>query len=265
MCIRERDNVVTRIKPVGFDGISIDSYIDSPLIYKYSSVKTKEIKYDDVKLKSDNNPDDGYDTLKEAQDELIRRAKLEFAENHIDELKASYRINFIYLEQTEEYKEYIQAERVYIGDTVSVYEEKHNININVRVIRRKYDVLRQRVLEIELSNTDISKKSITTSDILSELQSIISNSNNNNLQDVIQSMINAGVNDSYVIPVSYTHLDVYKRQEYMDSGAVQISQELEFIVRYFSKLKDISLNTQLYRIIYDGIKYDIQDLSLIHI
>ena len=194
------DNVVTRIKPVGFDGISIDSYIDSPLIYKYSSVKTKEIKYDDVKLKSDNNPDDGYDTLKEAQDELIRRAKLEFAENHIDELKASYRINFIYLEQTEEYKEYIQAERVYIGDTVSVYEEKHNININVRVIRRKYDVLRQRVLEIELSNTDISKKSITTSDILSELQSIISNSNNNNLQDVIQSMINAGVNDSYVIP-----------------------------------------------------------------
>lgn len=194
------DNVVTRIKPVGFDGISIDSYIDSPLIDKYSSVKTKEIKYDDVKLKSDNNPDDGYDTLKEAQDELIRRAKLEFAENHIDELKASYRINFIYLEQTEEYKEYIQAERVYIGDTVSVYEEKHNININVRVIRRKYDVLRQRVLEIELSNTDISKKSITTSDILSELQSIISNSNNNNLQDVIQSMINAGVNDSYVIP-----------------------------------------------------------------
>ena len=79
-------------------------------------------------------------------------------------------------------------------------KKKHNININVRVIRRKYDVLRQRVLEIELSNTDISKKSITTSDILSELQSIISNSNNNNLQDVIQSMINAGVNDSYVIP-----------------------------------------------------------------
>ena len=50
-----------------------------------------------------------------------------------------------------------------------------------------------------------------------------------------------------------------KGSEYMDSGAVQISQELEFIVRYFSKLKDISLNTQLYRIIYDGIKYDIQD------
>ena len=48
-----------------------------------------------------------------------------------------------------------------------------------------------------------------------------------------------------------------KGSEYMDSGAVQISQEL--VVRYFSKLKDISLNTQLYRIIYDGIKYDIQD------
>ena len=61
--------------------------------------------------------------MKEAQDELIRRAKLEFAENHIDELKASYRINFIYLEQTEEYKEYIKNKEKYILD-------KENIDIN---------------------------------------------------------------------------------------------------------------------------------------
>lgn len=47
--------------------------------------------------------------------------------------------------------------------------------------------------------------------------------------------------------------------EYMDAGAIQVNQELEFVVRYFSKLKEISLNTQLYRIVYDGAKYDIQD------
>ena len=194
------DNVVTRIRPVGFNGINAGTFVDSPLINKYSSVKTKEIKYEDVKVKDENNPDEGYDTLEEAQAELIKRAKLEFTENNIDELRVDYRINFVYLEQTEEYKDYVQAERVYLGDTVSVYEETHDINVHVRVVRRKYDVLRQKVIEIELSNQDISQKTITTSDILAELQSVIKGTNNNNVQDIIQSMINSGIKDSYVIP-----------------------------------------------------------------
>lgn len=194
------DNVVTRIRAVGYNGIDAGVFIDSPLINKYSAVKTKEIKYEDVKVKDENNPDEGFDTLQEAQAELIRRAKLEFSENHIDELRADYKINFVYLEQTEEYKNYVQAERVYLGDTVSVYEETHNININVRVINKKYDVLRQKVIEIGLSNNDISTKTITTSDILAELQSIIKGTNNNNVSDIIQSMINSGIKDSYVIP-----------------------------------------------------------------
>ena len=194
------DNVVTRVRPIGFDGIEAGSFVDSPLINNYSAIKTKEIKYEDVKLKDENNPDEGFDTLKQAQVELLRRAKLEFTENHIDELRADYRINFVYLEQTEEYKDFVQAERVYLGDTVSVYEETHNININVRVIAKKYDVLRQKVIEIELSNNDVSTKTITTSDILAELQSIIKGTNNNNVSDIIQSMINSGIKDSYVIP-----------------------------------------------------------------
>ena len=194
------DNVVTRIRAIGYDGIDAGVFIDSPLIDKYSSIKTKEIKYENVKLKDENNPNEGFDTLQEAQAELIRRAELEFTENHIDELRADYRINFVYLEQTEEYKDYVQAERAYIGDTVHVYEEKHDINISVRAIKRRYDVLRQKLIEIELSNTDISQKTITTSDILAELNSIINKTENNNVSDIIQSMINSGIKDSYVIP-----------------------------------------------------------------
>ena len=193
------DNVVTRIRPVGYNGITTNTFIDSQLKNKYSSIKTKEIKYDDVKVKDENNPNEGFNTLKEAQAELTKRAEQEFSVNHIDELKADYRINFINLEQTEEYKDYIQTERIYLGDTVYVYEEKHDININVRCVSRKYDVLKQKVIEIELSNTDIKGKTITTSDILSELNNIIKNTNNNNIQDIIQSMINSGIKDSYVI------------------------------------------------------------------
>ncbi len=192
------DNVVTRIRPIGFDGIYAGRYVDSPLINNYSSIKTREIKYDDVKVKGEND-EDGYGTLEEAQKELIRRAELEFSQNNIDQLRADYRINFIYLEQTEEYKDYIKAERVYIGDTVSVFEEKHNINIQVRVIAKRYDVLNQKVIDIELSNNDITNKSITTSNVIAEIQSIINSSNNTNFKDVIQSMINSGVDDSYVL------------------------------------------------------------------
>ncbi|MEG1410952.1 MAG: phage tail spike protein [Terrisporobacter sp.] len=193
------DNVCTRISAKGYDGIQAKNFIDSPLINKYSAIKTKSFKYDFVKLKNENNPDEGYNTLEEAQTELERLARLEFTENHIDELRANYKINFVQLEYTEEYKNYVQAERVYIGDTIEVFEEKYNINIHVRAMRKKFDVLRQRVIEIELSNIDIKDKTLTNSDILSELQNIIKKTDSNSVQDIIQSMINSGIKDSYVI------------------------------------------------------------------
>ncbi|WP_346961617.1 hypothetical protein [Clostridium sp.] len=41
------------------------------------------------------------------------------------------------------YKDYAILERCYLGDTVTVIEDKLNINISVRAIKKKYDVLRQ--------------------------------------------------------------------------------------------------------------------------
>ena len=194
------DKVVTRIVVKGFDGIKAKNFIDSPLINKYNSIKTKEIKYDFVKVKNENNPDEGFDTLEEAQTELERLAKLEFSENHIDEIRAEYNINYIQLEKTEEYKNFVQAERSYLGDTINVYENKHNTNIHVRCFQKKYDGIKQKTISMQLTNTDIKQKTITTSDILSEIQSIIKGTENNNVQDIIQSMINSGIKDSYVIP-----------------------------------------------------------------
>ena len=48
------DNVVTRIKPKGFDGITIDGFVDSEYINKYPRIKTKETKYENVKVKGEN-------------------------------------------------------------------------------------------------------------------------------------------------------------------------------------------------------------------
>lgn len=47
--------------------------------------------------------------------------------------------------------------------------------------------------------------------------------------------------------------------EYLNAGAIQAKKNLTFEVRYFSALEDISLNLQSYRIIYQGVPYNITD------
>lgn len=55
--------------------------------------------------------------------------------------------------------------------------------------------------------------------------------------------------------------------EYLNAGATQAKRTLVFEVRYFKDLDDISLNTQHYRIVYQGVPYNIgdyDDFMLLH-
>lgn len=47
--------------------------------------------------------------------------------------------------------------------------------------------------------------------------------------------------------------------KYLSGGAIQGKRNLTFEVRYFADLEDISLNIQNYRIVYQGVPYDIKD------
>lgn len=47
--------------------------------------------------------------------------------------------------------------------------------------------------------------------------------------------------------------------EYLSAGAIQAKKTLTFEVRYFADLEDISLNLQSYRVVYQGVQYDIKD------
>ena len=150
------DSIVTRIKPVGFNGRTIDGYIDSPLINNYKYIKTQKMEYPQVKLREDLESEEQegdiiFDTIGELQIKLTELALLEYL-NEIDVLQADYTINFIDLSTTEEYKNYAQAEAIQLGDYINVYEEKHDIKVTVRALSRKYNVMSQRVEEIVLSN-----------------------------------------------------------------------------------------------------------------
>ena len=49
--------------------------------------------------------------------------------------------------------------------------------------------------------------------------------------------------------------------EFLNGGAIQGKRNLTFEVRYFAGLEDISLNIQSYRVLYQGVPYDIKDFD----
>lgn len=193
------DSIITRIKPQGFNGITIDGYVDSQYINNYPKIKTSLIKYQDVKVK-DENSDEGYNTLAEAQKELIRLSKLEYNEKQVDKLQADYKINFVQLEKTEEYKNYAILEQVYLGDTVTVIQDKLGIDIKVRVIKKTYNVLKQRVINLELSNHDLKREPISISKIAKEIEKLPSEADVLNMaKESATNIIKSGIKDSYVL------------------------------------------------------------------
>ena len=47
--------------------------------------------------------------------------------------------------------------------------------------------------------------------------------------------------------------------EFLNAGAVQGKKNLTFEIRYFKELEDIAYNTQLYRIVYQNVNFNVVD------
>ena len=152
--------VVTRIRPVGFDGIEIDGlYVDSPYIDNYALPIIKEIKYENIKWTGSPNyeereDDDSYiyDNLAEAQAKLIELATNEFVVNEIDLPKTTINIEFIELSKTEEYKHLKFLQNINIGDTVHIYHKPLDINLKSRCIEYVYDCILNKYETITLGS-----------------------------------------------------------------------------------------------------------------
>lgn len=191
------DTLITRAQGKGYNGI-LGSYIDSPIINSYNRIYTSIIEYTDIKVNDENNTD-GYATLTLAQTELNRRIQNEYDTNGIDKIKATYTINFVQLEKTEEYKNYVIAERVFIGDTIGVYVPRLNVDIQVRAMVKKFDILAQKTKEITLSNF-IESKPLTIQQIIEKLEGIDSTENVlQQAKDNATDLIKSGLKNSFVI------------------------------------------------------------------
>ena len=200
------DELATRIRGKGYNGI-LGDWQDSDYINNYNSIYYQTFEYSNIRVKDDNytsdNAEEGYeyyDTEEQAKARLNELAKLEFTNNEVDRIKASYNINFIDLSQTDDYKNYAILERCYLGDTVRVYINKLNIDIKVRIINRKYDVLAQRVTEMELSNYLVAK-ALSISQIANQLLEAKTTQNSlfEQAKQYSSDLIRNGMANSYVV------------------------------------------------------------------
>lgn len=195
------DSYVTRGIGQGYNGI-LGHYIESPKKDTYSRVKTKVFEYNDIKVRTSDMTADTegmiFSTLAEAQAELDRRVQAEFSTNHVDDIAATYNIDFVQLQNTEEYKEYSYLESADCGDYVKVQIPSIGIDITVRVMKKTYDVLRQRTTDMQLSNMPI-QASISTTTIINNLKKEYEKTGNSNINRYVTAMLEAGLQNSNVI------------------------------------------------------------------
>lgn len=152
-------NVVTRIYPTAYNGYSMSGtgYVDSPLIGSYPVVKTRTIKFEDVKMRGDASEDDEEkgivicDTQAELDAELRKKCEDQY-ESGLDKPTVTISANMVLLKNTELYKDFQILEDVSIGDTIHCMHDRLEITTDARVVELRYDSIRQKVVEVTLGD-----------------------------------------------------------------------------------------------------------------
>jgi phage minor structural protein len=185
------EEVATRIIPVGYNGIMLDGStpcVDSPLINKYTKPKMRVINFDDVKVKESETDEEGFNTIEEARQELIKRCNKLYEEG-IDKPSVNYKIDMINLANTTAYKDYIKLVTVNEGDTVTCYIPGLDIDVKARVIDYEEDLITGEYISLELGNA-ISNFFKEQADVQSKINNIL-NSNGTVKGTEIQGFLDA--------------------------------------------------------------------------
>ena len=144
--------VYTKIMPTGLqeNGQTLlklpEKYIESPLIGNYTNVKTTRIHYSEIKIDEE--------TTQEQALEMLRNAAAQEFKNGLDKPQITATVEFIPLQDTEEYKDFAVLERVYLGDTIRVFHEDLSIELETKVISYEFDALSKRYNKVILGNAN---------------------------------------------------------------------------------------------------------------
>ena len=186
-------NVVTKILPVGYDGITLpEVYLQSDI--QYDVPYTKVIKFDQDIDQEDFKDGDG-NVDQEAYTEALLTDLRSKATNYLEENKY-FKCN---------YKVKAELDGVVdLGDTIVVNHEKLGINITTNVISLKYDCIRDKYVEIEFGNfrsklKDLFKNiKVDTEESIATANEVVKVKLENELNEAT-SKIWGTLGDSYVI------------------------------------------------------------------
>ena len=145
----DTDGVCTRLMPIGKDGLLLpEKYIDSPYINNFPNPKIKIQEFSDIGIDLENNVTEAMAIIK------LRIAATKYIlDNKIDIPTFNYKIDFIELSKTEEYKDYASiSENIYLGDIVTIKHSRLNINLSAKVIKITKNCITNRIEKIELGN-----------------------------------------------------------------------------------------------------------------
>ena len=187
-------NVATRIVPIGFDGLTIDSvYVESPRASNYFTPLYKTYEFNDIKYDPDD--EEAYHTLIAAKQALIDAANELFTKG-VDLPQISISVNFVELAKCSEYENYSNLEAVHLGDTIDVIIPELNIHTSARVNKTVYDCILDRFITLEIGS---AKQSITQSQIAIENQVRKSGNYLSQAQQNAENLINHPFNGNILI------------------------------------------------------------------
>lgn len=181
--------IVTRIYPVGFDGLMLpEKYIDSPLINNYINPKIQKMEFTEIQIDEENG------ITEEMALEQLRNITNEQYELGIDKPTMTIQIDFLELSKTDEYKQkYSSMEKIYLGDYIEAIVPHLNLKESMKVVATKYDVLAQKYVEFELSNSNKKEKNFinNTKQLIQKLEKIDNNVLDGARKNVTNLIVNA--------------------------------------------------------------------------
>ncbi len=165
----DESNVVTRLYPTVVLGNSDqvyalpEKYVDSPLINKYANPIIKEQRVDLTDEQKALSMDAIYTIMRNYCNDL-------YETYNVDKPVINYKIDFVELSKTEQYKNYAILEQLDLYDIVTCYVPDLDINVKAKVIKYKYDCIKDRYAFIELGDFK-SVTSYSTDNIVKQIQS----------------------------------------------------------------------------------------------
>lgn len=163
-CDENWDNVVTKLMPVGKDGILLNNLEQGVDPYVYSET-TYDLPYTKTVSFTQEIDEEDFENEQQYKQALLDDLRLQ-GQNYVDE-NCVPKVNYVLKANLEKISD--------IGDTISVIDERLGINLITHLISYDFDCILEKYTELEFGNFQ-QKLSNLMGDITSETQSQIGES-----------------------------------------------------------------------------------------